>query len=167
MAEQNNNQNQVQDVNQLLKVRREKLTNLQEAGKDPYVITTYDVTDHSGEILADFAAYEGKEVSIAGRMMSRRVMGKASFAHLLDRDGRIQIYVKRDDVGEDEYKQFKEASERMHQLEEEARALLTKLPEEFPLPPPEVELTGMPMNSPMSVNTMEMVESSLMRILME
>ncbi len=90
------------------RIRLEKLRALQEAGKDPYVITTYDVTDYSSDILADFAAYEGKEVSIAGRMMSRRIMGKAAFAHLLDRDGRIQIYVKRDEVGEDVYKAFKE-----------------------------------------------------------
>ena len=90
------------------RIRLEKLRALQEAGNDPYVITTYDVTDYSSDILADFAAYEGKEVSIAGRMMSRRIMGKASFAHLLDRDGRIQIYVKRDEVGEDVYKAFKE-----------------------------------------------------------
>ena len=90
------------------RIRLEKLRALQEAGNDPYVITTYDVTDYSSDILKDFAAYEGKEVSIAGRMMSRRIMGKASFAHLLDRDGRIQIYVKRDEVGEDVYKAFKE-----------------------------------------------------------
>ena len=98
----------IMELSEQNRIRLEKLRALQEAGKDPYVITTYDVKDHSGEILADFAAYEGKEVSIAGRMMSRRIMGKASFAHLLDRDGRIQIYVKRDEVGEDEYKQFKD-----------------------------------------------------------
>ena len=96
------------DLSEQNRIRLEKLRALQEAGKDPYVITTYDVTDYSGDILRDFAAYEGKEVSIAGRMMSRRIMGKASFAHLLDRDGRIQIYVKRDEVGEDVYKAFKE-----------------------------------------------------------
>ncbi len=98
----------IMEVSEQNRIRLEKLRALQEAGKNPYVITTYDVTDHSGKILADYAAYEGKEVSIAGRMMSRRIMGKASFAHILDRDGRIQIYVKRDDVGEEEYRQFKD-----------------------------------------------------------
>ena len=98
----------IMEVSEQNRIRLEKLRALQEAGKNPYVITTYDVTDHSGKILADYAAYEGREVSIAGRMMSRRIMGKASFAHILDRDGRIQIYVKRDDVGEEEYRQFKD-----------------------------------------------------------
>jgi len=98
----------IMELSEQNRIRLEKLRALQEAGNDPYVITTYDVTDYSSDILKDFAAYEGKEVSIAGRMMSRRIMGKASFAHLLDRDGRIQIYVKRDEVGEDVYKAFKE-----------------------------------------------------------
>ena len=82
-------------------VRREKLAALVEAGQDPFVITKYDVTATSAEILADFDAYENKTVSLGGRMMSRRVMGKASFLHLADTDGRIQCYVTRDDLGEE------------------------------------------------------------------
>ena len=101
-------ENRPMEVSEQNRIRMDKLMALQQAGKDPYAITTYDCTDHSGEIQADFAKYDGKEVSIAGRMMSRRVMGKASFAHLQDRDGRIQIYVRKEDVGEDAYKAFKE-----------------------------------------------------------
>ena len=96
-----------QDLNQLRKVRREKLQNLVDAGENPYEIVTYDQTEHSADIQADFDAYENKEVSIAGRMMSKRIMGKASFAHVLDGKGDIQIYVKRDDVGEEAYAAFK------------------------------------------------------------
>ena len=114
MAEQNQQQNQQnnqqpkqQDVKQLLKVRREKLAELQEAGKDPFVITKYDVTDKAGVIKDKFDEYDGKEVSIAGRMMSKRVMGKASFANVMDLSGNIQLYVARDDLGEDAYKDFK------------------------------------------------------------
>ena len=88
-------------------VRREKLAALVEAGQDPFVITKYDVTATSAEILADFDAYENKTVSLGGRMMSRRVMGKASFLHLADADGRIQCYVTRDDLGEEAYAAFK------------------------------------------------------------
>ena len=101
-------ENRPMEVSEQNRIRLDKLTALQQAGKNPYAITTYDCTDHSGEIQADFAKYDGKEVSIAGRMMSRRVMGKASFAHLQDRDGRIQIYVRKEDVGEEAYKAFKE-----------------------------------------------------------
>ena len=90
-----------------LAVRREKLAALVEAGQDPFVITKYDVTDSSAAILADFDAFEGKTVSLGGRMMSRRVMGKASFLHLADSDGRIQCYVTRDDLGEEAYAAFK------------------------------------------------------------
>ena len=89
-------------------IRREKLAALRAAGRDPYLLTKCDVTAKSAEILADYDAYDGKEVSLAGRMISRRVMGKASFAHLLDTAGDIQFYVRRDDVGEDAYKAFKE-----------------------------------------------------------
>lgn len=109
MAEQNgqNNQPKQQDINQLLKVRREKLTELQEAGRDPYQITKYDVSHHAEEIRTQFDALEGQTVSIAGRLMSKRVMGKASFGHVQDLTGKMQIYVTRDDLGEDAYKDFK------------------------------------------------------------
>ena len=132
MSEQNQNNNaknnqqkgaQVQDVNQLLKVRREKLAELQEAGQDPFQITKYNVTYHTAEAKADFEAKfpkpaEGEEapeipeadriaVSIAGRLMSKRVMGKASFGNIQDLKGNIQIYVTRDELGEDNYKAFK------------------------------------------------------------
>ncbi len=98
---------QAQDIGQLLKVRREKLANLQAEGQDPFMVMKYDVTNHTKDILDDFDNFEGKEVSIAGRLMSKRVMGKASFANLADRDGNIQLYVKRDEMGEDPYKAFK------------------------------------------------------------
>ncbi|MBQ7677218.1 MAG: lysine--tRNA ligase, partial [Lachnospiraceae bacterium] len=130
MAEQNNKKNnaQTQDVNQLIRVRREKLANLQEEGKDPFLITKYDVTHHTDEIRADFEALEfvppvdeegkakvvpltdipeGKYVSLAGRMMFKRVMGKASFANLRDKNGDMQIYVTRNDIGDDDYAAFK------------------------------------------------------------
>lgn len=106
MAEEHNIQ-QEQDVNQLLKVRRQKLAALQEAGKDPFQITKYDVTHHSLEIRENFDALEGKKVSVAGRVMSKRVMGKASFCNVQDLQGDIQIYVARDNVGEDSYADFK------------------------------------------------------------
>lgn len=96
-----------EDMNQLLKVRREKLANLQEAGKDPYAITKCDVTHHSMEIKDHYDELEGKTVSIAGRMMFKRVMGKASFCHVRDVQGDIQAYVARDNIGEDSYKDFK------------------------------------------------------------
>ncbi len=105
MGEQKNTQQQ--DVNQLLQVRREKLAALQEAGKDPFQITKYDVTHHSQEIRDHYDELEGKEVSIAGRMMFKRVMGKASFCNIQDLAGSIQCYVARDNVGEDAYKDFK------------------------------------------------------------
>ncbi len=103
---QNNNQPE-QDIGQLLKVRREKLADLQAQGNDPYVITKYDQTHHAAEIKADFDAFEGKEVSVAGRMMSKRIMGKASFCNLQDLSGNIQSYVTRDDLGEESYASFK------------------------------------------------------------
>ena len=110
MAEQQNAKQQnakKPDLNQLLKVRREKLAELQAAGKDPFQITKYDVTAHSEDVKADYAEWEGKEVSIAGRMMSKRVMGKASFCNVQDLKGNIQCYVARDDLGEEAYKDFK------------------------------------------------------------
>ena len=105
MAEEKNVQ--VQDVNQLRKVRREKLSDLQANGKDPFKITKFDQTHHSMEIKDNFEAMEGKTVTIAGRMMSKRVMGKASFCGIQDLQGNIQSYVARDSVGEDSYKDFK------------------------------------------------------------
>ena len=96
-----------QNTNELLQIRRDKLAELRAAGKDPFVITKYDVTHHSTDILENFESLEGKEVSIAGRLMSKRVMGKASFCHVQDLKGSIQCYVARDAVGEDSYKDFK------------------------------------------------------------
>ena len=100
-------QTQEQDINHLLKVRREKLQELQENGKNPFEITKYDVTHHSQEIKDQYEELEEKEVTIAGRMMSKRVMGKASFCHIQDLQGMMQCYVARDNVGEDVYKDFK------------------------------------------------------------
>ena len=96
-----------QDINQLLKVRREKLANLQSEGKNPFEITKYDVTHHSKDIKDKYDELEGQEVSIAGRMMFKRVMGKASFCNIQDLKGSIQSYVARDEIGEDSYKDFK------------------------------------------------------------
>ena len=108
MAEvQNQGKEQVQDIHQLLKVRREKLAALQEAGRDPFQITKYEVTHHSQEIKDHFDELEGKEVSVAGRIMSKRVMGKASFCNVQDLQGNIQSYVARDNVGEESYADFK------------------------------------------------------------
>ena len=111
MAEQQNqNKNanaKEQDIHQLLKVRREKLSELQTEGRDPFQITKYDQTAHSADIKDHYAEYDGKEVSIAGRIMSKRVMGKASFCNVQDLKGNIQCYVCRDDLGEDSYKDFK------------------------------------------------------------
>ncbi|MBP3338229.1 MAG: lysine--tRNA ligase [Lachnospiraceae bacterium] len=104
MAEQNTQQ---QDVNALLKVRHDKLADLQERGKDPFQITKYDVTHHSMEIKDNFEELQGKEVSIAGRLMFKRVMGKASFCNIQDLQGNIQSYVARDDIGEEDYADFK------------------------------------------------------------
>jgi lysyl-tRNA synthetase class 2 len=104
---QQNQAAQEQDIHQLLKVRREKLANLQEAGKDPFQITKYDVTHHSREIKDNFETLEGKTVSIAGRIMQKRVMGKASFCNVQDLQGNIQTYVARDNIGEESYADFK------------------------------------------------------------
>ncbi|MEG2597228.1 MAG: amino acid--tRNA ligase-related protein, partial [Oscillospiraceae bacterium] len=103
----NNQAEQTEDLSELLKIRREKLNNLKEEGKNPFEITKYDVTDLNAEIREAFESKENQTVSIAGRMMSRRVMGKASFMDLRDGSDRMQIYVKRDDVGTDEYADFK------------------------------------------------------------
>lgn len=96
-----------QNLNEILKIRREKLAELQEAGKDPFQITKYDQTHHSMEIKDNFEELEGKTVSIAGRMMFKRVMGKASFCNVQDLQGNIQSYVARDNIGEESYKDFK------------------------------------------------------------
>ena len=103
----NNAPAQEQDINELRKVRLDKLKVLQDAGQDPFVITKYNQTHHSKEIKDNFASLEGKTVSIAGRMMSKRVMGKASFCNVQDLQGNIQSYVARDSIGEEEYKAFK------------------------------------------------------------
>ncbi len=95
------------DTNEQIRNRKEKLFGLQSEGRDPFQITKYDISDHTTDIKEDYENYEGKEVSIAGRMMSRRVMGKASFANVADRKGNIQLYVARDEIGEEEYKAFK------------------------------------------------------------
>ena len=96
-----------QDLNEILKVRREKLKTLQESGKDPFEITKYDATHHSQEVKDNFDTLEGQKVKVAGRIMSKRVMGKASFCNIADLQGNIQSYVARDSIGEDNYKEFK------------------------------------------------------------
>lgn len=96
-----------EDLSEQRKIRREKLKNLQEMGRDPFVHETYDVTAHSGDIKDNFEAMDGEEVAIAGRIMTKRVMGKAAFFDLQDKQGRIQCYVRRDDIGQEEYKLFK------------------------------------------------------------
>lgn len=101
MAKQEN------QVNQILQVRRDKLADLQAAGKDPFTITKYDVTHHSNEVVENFAELEGMTVSLAGRMMFKRVMGKASFCNIQDQNGRMQVYVARDSIGEEAYADFK------------------------------------------------------------
>lgn len=114
MADENikNNQKgknnaQEKDMNEILKIRREKLANLVESGKNPYEITKYDVTAYSKDIKSDYSKFEEKEVSIAGRLMSKRSMGKASFANVMDSTGNIQLYVSRDNLGEEAYAAFK------------------------------------------------------------
>ena len=98
---------EVQNLNELLQIRRDKLKELQDAGRDPFVITKYDVTHHSADVKDSFDEMEGKEVSIAGRLMSKRIMGKASFCNVQDLKGSIQCYVARDAIGEDPYRDFK------------------------------------------------------------
>lgn len=106
-TKQNNQQNSQEDISQLLKVRRDKLVELQAQGRDPFQITSYDVTAHSADIKEHYDQWEGKDVSIAGRMMSKRIMGKASFCNVQDLKGNIQSYVARDSLGEEAYKEFK------------------------------------------------------------
>ena len=105
--EQEQHQQTQQELSELLQLRRDKLGELQQNGQDPYQVTKYDVTAHSQEIIAHFEEMEGQEVSIAGRLMSKRVMGKASFSHVQDQQGQIQIYVRRDDLGDEPYAFFK------------------------------------------------------------
>ncbi|MDO5416692.1 MAG: lysine--tRNA ligase, partial [Lachnospiraceae bacterium] len=109
MAGENQNQKkaQTEDLNHVLQARRDKLSELQAAGRDPFQITKYDVTAHSMDVKNRYEEFEGKEVSIAGRMMFKRVMGKASFCNVQDKEGSIQVYVARDSIGEDSYKDFK------------------------------------------------------------
>ena len=95
------------DLNQLKKVRREKLADLQANGKNPFEITKYDVTCHAADVKDNYEEMEGKHVTLAGRIMQKRVMGKASFCNILDQSGNIQSYVARDSIGEEEYKDFK------------------------------------------------------------
>jgi len=106
MAE-NNNTSVQQDLGEQVRIRREKLAALQAEGNDPFVITKYDVTHHSTDIKGNFEELEGKTVTVAGRIMSKRIMGKASFCNIQDLPGRIQSYVARDSIGEEEYKGFK------------------------------------------------------------
>lgn len=107
MADDNNVVVSTEDINKLEKAKMDKLQEMLSEGKNPYLITKYDVTNHSKDIKDDYDSFEGKTVSLAGRLMLKRVMGKASFANIQDRDGNIQLYVARDDIGEDSYKDFK------------------------------------------------------------
>ena len=95
-----------EELSEILQIRRDKLAQLKATGNDPYQITKYDVDSYSTEIKADFEAYAEKTVRIAGRMIGRRIMGKASFCNIQDSTGNIQVYVRRDDVGEEEYAAF-------------------------------------------------------------
>ena len=105
--QENNNQEQELDINQLMKIRREKLEELQKEGKDPFEITKFNRTNTAGEIKANYDKFEQKDVTIAGRMMAKRIMGKASFCTIQDHDGKIQSYVSINDLGEESYKAFK------------------------------------------------------------
>ncbi len=105
--QQNNNQEQEQDLNKLMQVRREKLEELQKEGKNPFAITKYDRTETAGQIKSNYEEYEGKDVSIAGRIIAKRIMGKASFCTIQDSNGTIQSYVSINDLGEESYKAFK------------------------------------------------------------
>ena len=104
---QNNNTPVEQDLNEIVRVRHEKLAALKESGNDPFRITKFDFDNDSANIKANFQNLEGKTVKIAGRIIARRIMGKASFVGLSDNTGKIQLYVRRDDVGEDVYAAFK------------------------------------------------------------
>ena len=105
--QQNNNQEQEQDLNKLMQVRREKLEELQKEGKNPFAITKYDRTETAGQIKSNYEEFEGKDVSIAGRIIAKRIMGKASFCTIQDSNGTIQSYVSINDLGEESYKAFK------------------------------------------------------------
>ena len=109
-TEQNIEQSELtqEQLSELLQIRRDKLSALREAGKDPYAVTVYDQRNHARDILSDYEAYEGQEVVIAGRMLSKRIMGKASFAGVQDKTGSIQVYLRRDEIGEDVYADFKQ-----------------------------------------------------------
>lgn len=107
MSDNKQNNQQEKDLNEVLRIRREKLSNLQAENKNPFDITSYDRKDMAGDIKENYSEYEGKIVSVAGRLMAKRVMGKMSFADLSDRSGRIQLCVKRDELGDDEYKIYK------------------------------------------------------------
>lgn len=107
MSNENQNMDKEQDLNELLKIRRGKLKELQEKGKDPFKLTKYDVEYYSDYITDNFETLEGKEVTIAGRLMTKRVMGKASFCHIQDKNGQIQSYVRKDALGEEDYSEFK------------------------------------------------------------
>ena len=99
--------NSAQEMSELLRIRREKLSAMCEAGKDPYAAVKFDRSAYSTDVKENYSDYEEKEVALAGRMMSKRIMGKASFASIRDAKGDIQIYVRRDDVGEESYADFK------------------------------------------------------------
>lgn len=105
--ENNKPESQIENLSEVLQVRRDKLSELQKMGRDPFKISKYNVSHHSNEVVDNYDSLEGQKVSLAGRIMSKRIMGKASFMHLQDQNGRIQAYVKRDDIGLDEYKLFK------------------------------------------------------------
>ena len=107
MAEEKNNAAPEQDLSEILKIRREKLKALQDAGRDPFTVTKFDVTHHTQEIRDNFDALEGSPVSVAGRLMSKRGMGKVSFCDLQDKTGRIQLYARKDEMDEDTYERFK------------------------------------------------------------
>lgn len=107
MTDQNKVEQNNEDISEILRVRKEKLNNLRESGKDPYIITSFDKSHSSTDILSAFEDFEGKSVSVAGRMISKRVMGKASFSHIQDFEGKIQLYVRKDVLGEDEYADYK------------------------------------------------------------
>ena len=107
MSENNSMNPEVQELNELLQIRRTKLEELQNKGKDPFQITQFEVTHKSKEILEMFDELEGKEVKVAGRIMTKRLMGKASFCHIQDRDGQVQSYIRKDAIGEEAYEEFK------------------------------------------------------------
>ena len=107
MADITNEKNETLDLNEILKVRRDKLAALQKEGRDPFSITKFEVTNHTREIIDEFEDYENKTVSIAGRIMSKRGMGKASFSDILDRTGKIQLYMRVNELGKEQYENVK------------------------------------------------------------